>query len=250
MQIFNYQFKPKLIPTVATFLLLPLLINLGLWQANKAELKQAKQALFEKRGVDAPVLINQDAIEIEKIRYSRVVTHGYYEPELQILLDNQIYKSQAGYHVITPLRISGGTTRILVNRGWVPLGLDRNILPVIDTPAGEVEIVGYAHDPATKYFELSKPSDVKQGAWQTVWQNLDMKRYTSAVTFPLQSAVILLDPESKAGGFVRDWPKPDFRIEVNKGYALQWYFMAIALFVIYFVTNLKRIIPQGRTHAN
>jgi surfeit locus 1 family protein len=39
MQIFNYRFQPKLIPTLATLLLLPLLINLGMWQANKADKK-------------------------------------------------------------------------------------------------------------------------------------------------------------------------------------------------------------------
>ena len=249
MQIFNYQFKPKLVPTIATMLLLPLLINLGLWQSDKADLKQAKQELFEKRVMEAPISIGSEPVDLETIRYSRVVAQGIYEPEFQILLDNQVYKGQAGYYVFTPLRISGSSMRILVNRGWVPLGADRNTLPVINTPLNEIEVIGYAHDPSGKFFELGKPADMKPGSWQKVWQNLDMKRYALAVNFPLQSAVILLDPTSASGGFVREWPKPDFRIDVNRGYALQWYFMSIALVVIYLVTNFKKVIPLGPKNA-
>lgn len=249
MQILNYQFKPKLIPTIATFLLLPLLINLGLWQSHKADSKQAKQALFDQREKEPPIGIGSEAVNLEEIRYSHVITHGYFEPEFQILLDNQIHDGQAGYHVITPLRISGSTMHILVNRGWVPVGSDRSILPVIDTPQMEVEIIGYAQDPSTKYFELSRPADLMAGKWQKVWQNLDMKRYSGAVKFPLQPAIILLDPESKSGGFVREWPKPDLRIDVNRGYALQWYFMSIALVIIYIATNLKKVNSEGSSNA-
>jgi surfeit locus 1 family protein len=53
-----------------------------------------------------------------------------------------------------------------------------------------------------------------------------------------------LDSTSAAGGYVRDWPKPDYRIDVNRGYAIQWYLMSIALFIIYIVTNIKKIPPE------
>ena len=243
MQIFNYRFQPKLIPTLATLLVLPLLINLGLWQSNKAEHKQAMQDIYNKRGESAVVRIGAEPVNLESIRFSRVVARGYFEPAYQILLDNQIYQGQAGYHVITPLHISGSNMRILVNRGWVAMGADRNVLPVIDTPQTEVEVSGYAHEPSGKYLELARP-DETQANWQQVWQNLDIKRYKSAVPFSIHPVSVLLDPASSAGGFVRDWPKPDARIDVNRGYAIQWYLMSLALVVIYLVTNIKKIKPE------
>lgn len=243
MQIFNYRFQPRLIPSLATLLLLPLLVNLGLWQSNKADKKQAMQDIYDQRGKSALVRIGAEPLDLEAIRFSRVIAHGRYEPAFQILLDNQIYKGQAGYHVITPLHISGSTMRVLVNRGWVPLGADRNSLPVIDTPQGEVEVTGYAHDPSGKYLELAH-TDTAQASWQKVWQNLDIKRYKSVVPFTLHPVSILLDPASSAGGYVREWPKPDARIDVNRGYAIQWYLMSIALVVIYIVTNIKKIRPE------
>ena len=248
MQIFNYRFQPRLIPTLATLLLLPLLINLGLWQANKADKKQAMQDIYDQRGQSALVQIGAEPLNLESIRFSRVAARGYYEPAYQILLDNQIYKGQAGYHVITPLHIAGSTMRILVNRGWIPVGADRNNLPVIDTPQSEVEVTGYAHDPSGKYLELAHPDDTQQ-SWQKVWQNLDIKRYKSAVPFPIHPISMLLDPASSAGGYMRDWPKPDARIDVNRGYAIQWYLMSIALVVIYLVTNIKKIKSEDQLNA-
>lgn len=246
MQIFNYSFKPKLIPTLATLLLLPLMVSLGQWQANKADKKQAMQELYEQRGSSSLIQVGSEPIELESIKFSRVITRGYYEPAYQILLDNQIFKSQAGYHVITPLHITGSDMRILVNRGWVPMGADRNILPVIETPQAEVEVTGYAHDPSGKYLELAHP-DTANNSWQMVWQNFDIKRYTGSVPFSIHPVSILLDPTSMAGGYARDWPKPDARIEVNRGYAVQWYLMSIALVIIYLVTNIKKTIPEKNT---
>lgn len=243
MQIFNYSFRPKLIPTLATLLVLPLLINLGLWQSNKADHKQAMQDIYTQRGDSTVVQIGSESVNLESIRFSRVVARGYFEPAYQILLDNQIYHGQAGFHVITPLHISGSNMRILVNRGWIPIGEDRNNLPVIETPKEEVEVSGFAYDPSGKYLELAHDAGT-QGDWQKVWQNLDFKRYQSAVPFPFHTVSIMLDPASLSGGYVRDWPKPDARIEVNRGYAIQWYLMSIALVVIYLVTNIKKIKPE------
>jgi surfeit locus 1 family protein len=243
MQIFNYHFRPKLIPTLATLLVLPLLISLGLWQSNKADHKQAMQDIYDQRGESTIVQIGTEPVNLESIRFSRVVARGHFEPAYQILLDNQVYHGQAGYHVITPLHITGSNMRILVNRGWVQIGEDRSNLPVIETPKDEVEVSGYAYDPSGKYLELAHEAGT-QGSWQKVWQNLDIKRYKSAVPFPFHTVSILLDPASSSGGFVRDWPKPDARIEVNRGYAIQWYLMSIALVVIYSVTNIKKIKPE------
>jgi surfeit locus 1 family protein len=247
MQIFNYKFQPKLIPTLATLVLLPIMISLGMWQSDKAAQKQAKLEQFEQREKDAPISISAAPVDIDTLRYRRVVVRGYYEPEFQMLLDNQIYKGQAGYHVITPLHIAGSDMRILVNRGWVPVGEDRNVLPVIESIKGEIEVTGYIQDFAGRYLELA-PSDVVQESWQKVWQNLDISRYKKLAKFPIQPAILLLDPSSSSGGFVREWPKPDFRIDVNRGYAIQWYLMSIALLVIYLVTNFKKISLQDKTH--
>ena len=221
-------------------MVLPVLINLGLWQSNKAETKQKLQDVYDRRASVDLIHIGGDLLNVDALRYSHVETRGYYEPAYQILLDNQIYRGQAGYHVITPLHISGSNMRVLVNRGWVPVGEDRNILPVIETPQNEVDISGIAHDPSGKYIELG-PTAIDMKSWQPVWENLDLTIYKKQVPFALQPVTILMDAANLSGGYIRDWPKPNTGLEVNRGYAVQWYLMSIALAIIYIVTNFKKV---------
>jgi len=67
---------------------------------------------------------------------------------------------------------------------------------------------------------------VAGASWQSVWQNLDLARYVASVDFPVQPLVMQLDAANGAGGFVRDWARPDDRRQVNVGYALQWWAFA------------------------
>ncbi|HEX5803074.1 MAG TPA: hypothetical protein VFY24_08610, partial [Azospira sp.] len=65
-------------------------------------------------------------------------------------------------------------------------------------------------------------------------------RYRQAVDFPLQPIVLQLDPASAGGGgFVRDWPRPDERIERHVGYAWQWYGFAAATLGIWLFFLLR-----------
>jgi len=249
MQIFNYQFKPKRIPTIATLLVLPILINLGMWQANKADKKQQMQDIYDQRVSSELIHVGGELLRIENVRYRHVEVRGYYEPAYQILLDNQVYKGQAGYHVITPLHISGSNMRILINRGWVPVGSDRSILPVIETPKNEVVVSGFAHDPSGKYLELVQ-ADLAKNALQAVWQNLNLDNYKKLVPFPIQPITVLMDPANSDGGYVREWQKPSSGIEVNRGYAIQWYLMSFALVIIYIVTNFKKSSAEDLSNGN
>lgn len=212
-------------------------IKLGLWQQHKAEAKQVLQAQLDRRLQEAPVALPDNILDLEAWRYRRVKVKGSYDARYQILLDNQIDQSVAGYHVMTPLQLENGT-RVLVNRGWVVAPADRASVPQIGTPAGVMEVEGIVWLPPEKYFALeSTPGDEK---WQMVWQNMDMKRYAASVPFAVQPFVIRLDAASGAGGFVRNWPKPAERIEVNVSYAYQWFGFALAFVVIYIVVNLRK----------
>jgi cytochrome oxidase assembly protein ShyY1 len=83
-----------------------------------------------------------------------------------------------------------------------------------------------------------------------VWQNLDLARYAREVPFPLQLVVIQLSPDSSAGGFAREWPRPDERIERHVGYAFQWWGFAIATVIIWLVVNLRRKPPASMKAAD
>ena len=234
----KWDFKRMPIPTLAMLVLLPLFLYLGYWQLQRAEEKRALQAEYDRRAHDTPVSIGSRLQHAEALRFYKVVAKGRYETDYQVLLDNRVHQGRAGYHVITPLHIQGSDMRVLVNRGWVPLGEDRVQLPALETPQGQQVVTGVATVPMEKVFMLAEPEPIG-GDWQPVWQHLDMKRYSQAVPFPVQPVVVLLDSASPAGGFTREWSRLDTGIAVHQGYAFQWFTLAAALLAIYLLLSRR-----------
>lgn len=233
------QLHAGLWPTLATLALLPLMIGLGLWQLDRAAQKQLLQAEYDQRQQEPAVRLAPVLEHAEALRFRQVVARGHYEPEHQILIDNRVHRGQAGYHVLTPLRLEDGTVRVLVNRGWVPLGQDRAVLPVIETPRESVEVNGLVAVPQTKGFHLGDAKPPGDG-WQPVWQYLDLDVFRNHVPFPVQPVVILLDPGNAEGGFVRQWARLDAGIATHQGYAFQWFSLAVALAAIYILLNTRK----------
>lgn len=210
-------------------MLIPAFVSLGLWQWRKAETKTAIQSELDSRSSDLAVAMPTAPADIDELRHRRVLLRGTYDAARQVLIDNRLHREQAGYHVITPLRLAGSEMHILVNRGWVAAPADHKIVPVAEAPAGPVELTGIAVVPGQRFFNLApQPTS----GWDAVWQNLDLARFRSAVPYPIQPVVVQLDPGA-TGGYVREWPRPDERADRHRSYALQWFGFALASIVIW-----------------
>ena len=229
--------------TILTILMLFICIKLGFWQLNKAAIKQALQMQLNARQSELAVALPDKIVSLEDWRYKRIKFSGNYDTRYQLLLDNQVENTVAGYHVLTPMQVQGTKLYVLVNRGWIPratatVGAAFEV-PYTVSPQGLQVIEGDIGLPAAKFFTLEAPV-LKSGQWQTVWQHLDMARYAKSVPFAVQPFVVRLDPSSKSGGFVRNWPPPGERVSMHLGYAYQWFGFALTLFVIFIVLNVKK----------
>jgi len=215
------------------------LLALGFWQLDRADQKRMLQAEYDRLQKE-PALVVRPVVEApDTLRYRTLRVRGHYDTRFQFLLDNRVHQGRAGYYVLTPIRIEGSDVRILVNRGWIAGGVDRNQLPGFSTPTEPVEVVGTATVPHGKEFRLG-PAKPPGKEWSEVWQYLDLRVYQDSVNFPVQPAVILLDPSSTAGGFVRQWGRLDAGIQTHLGYAMTWFSLAAALLAIYILVNTRR----------
>ena len=238
----KYTFRPSVLMTLATIIVMTLCIKAGLWQYNKAQAKLALQTQLNARLTEPTVALTDqliaDKIAVsEDLRYLRVRFTGVYDTRYQVFLDNQVENTVAGYHVLTPMQVQGSKLYVLLNRGWVA-GVNRQ-LPTINTPQGLQEIEGDIAIPAAKFFSLEAPP-ATNGQWQPVWQHLDMQRYAKSVPFSVQPFVVRLDAKNGAGGFIRHWPPPGENISMHLGYAYQWFGFALTLLVIYIGLNLTK----------
>jgi surfeit locus 1 family protein len=237
----KYTFRPKWWMTLATLVVMALCIKAGLWQFDRAAQKQALQTQLNARLIEPPVALPVKIADLGSWRYRRVKFVGVYDTRYQILLDNQVENTAAGYHVLTPMQVEGSNNFVLVNRGWIAAAKNRKT-PTVTAPTGLQEIEGDISLPAAKFFTLEAPQPT-DGKWQATWQNLDLQRYIKSVPFAVQPFLVRLDAKSAAGGFVRNWPPPGERVSMHLGYAYQWFGFALTLLVIYIVLNVKKIRP-------
>jgi surfeit locus 1 family protein len=242
-----FDFRPGLWPSLATLVLLPVLIGLGQWQLHRAAWKQALVDAHAAR-------INQPARPLREVlaypatdrEYRQVTAQGIYDLNHQLLLDNQPYEGQAGYHVLTPLRLDSagaGSDWVLVNRGWVPMGASRSRLPAVAGPSGPVTVRAMVRLPPDKTFRLEAVEEPASG-WPQVIEQLEMGPVEKRLGHRLVPLVLLLDPNA-GGGFVRDW-KPVYGItpDRHRAYAAQWFTLALVLLLIYVGVNTRRRRPE------
>lgn len=219
--------------TVAAALFIALTVALGRWQVNRGEEKAGRQALFEARMAETPLVLTGSVASPEPLMYRRVRAAGEWLADRQIFVDNQIRDARPGFHVVTPLRLEGTRDAVLVNRGWVARGKEYPLPPQVGVPAGRVELTGIATRPPARYLELGRGSVIGN-----VWQNLSIERYREASGLALLPVVVLADLPAPGLAAVRE--KPDTGIAKHHEYALTWFSLAFTALVLWVALNLRR----------
>jgi len=215
-----------------------LFVKLGLWQAGKAELRSAEMARFSERSRLGPYALVGAAVDTAQLQDAPVSVRGVFEPQAQFYVDNRQENGVPGVHVVTPLRIDGTDTRVLVNRGWVAWpGGSRKALPLVESPIGLVALEGIATVPVYKDF-LLMPAHAE--ALPRLWPRLDVARFQGEQAYPVLPLVVLQTSQDAAPALVRHWPAPEDRVARHQSYAYQWFGMALALLVFYGAASIRR----------
>jgi len=192
--------------------------RLQLWRAEtRGEKFEREQAAL----ISVPISLSAQQREHEKLLDRAATARGRWLPEKILFVDNKIYRSRAGYHVLTPLQLSGSTSVVLVNRGWIAAPRLRSELPSVSSPTGEIEIAGVTRSFETRTFELQQTQP--QG---TVWQHVreaDYRRLSGLDALP----VVLLQTGADGDGLIRDWGAAENPATRHYGYAAMWLVFAL-----------------------
>ena len=122
-----------------------LFVNLGLWQLDRRQERAIENTVMTARLANEALslddLLAAVGDDVSSLEYRPVEVTGTYRPDLEFLIRNQTNRyGVAGFDVITPLEYRPDRF-VLVNRGWVPLEMDRP--PVgASPPSGEVTVTG------------------------------------------------------------------------------------------------------------
>ena len=227
-------FRTSIKLTLVLLALALLFARLGWWQLER---KTEKQLLFEQFG-NGPLLSIEQALERGE-KFARVEAYGRYDPSHHVLLDNKILKGRAGVHVLTPFTLGNGTG-ILVNRGWLPLPPDRRSLPEVDTDDSMKTISGILNKPSTGGPRIGEPDVLVMDRWPQLITYLDLDSVSAAMDKSLEPWLLQLEPEDESGFEGRQWQAAVMGPEVHGAYALQWFSLAAAAFIIWITLGVRK----------
>lgn len=202
-------------------------IRLGFWQISRLRERQRFNNELRARAVMEPVDMRALPADTGERHFRRVKVQGRYDFAHEFVLTNRTRNGSPGVNIITPLKIAGTDTAVLVNRGWVyaPDGM------TVDLPrwreSGAVSDEGYVDNFSTG------PGVAKSASHANAFRWMDRPTFSQAIPYPLSSWFVVLIPRE---GRVPENVPP--RVEVppldegqHRSYAIQWFsFAAISIF--------------------
>lgn len=221
---------------------------MGRWQLTRATYKEALQERIAEQSrlpalTGSSVLtgmpISASPAEDENKFIDRTLSlSGRWLPEHTLLLDNRPMNNRQGFYVLTPLQDMTTGQVVMVQRGWVQRDFtDRERVPVFETPAGIVHVMGrIARGPSqTLALSASSQADTRidhPSGTHRIRQNLSLSAYREETRLPLWDR-LLLQTDAAADSLQRDWPVPTAGVEKHYGYAFQWFGLSALIAVLY-----------------
>jgi len=215
--------------------------SLGFWQLRRLAQRRAQNAEVTSRLAEAPIPVRQLTHDSAALHYRRVLLHGAYDYAHEIKIAARSRLGSPGINVVTPLRIVGTDTAVLVNRGWLyaPDGLTVDLSRWRE--GDSVNSTGYAR-PLFKPFPGSAVLPGRPDSFR--W--LDLGALKARVPYPVYPFVIVLEGDTAGRGNTPPRvPPPPLDEGPHRSYAIQWFsFTIIAIVGMYF---FLRVPPSQRS---
>jgi len=218
------------IAIVGLMLMAAVFLRLGIWQLERrAERREANAAALAAREKPPLQLASGADWTAAELSDRWVEATGVYDREHEVVLRGQSFQGTPGLLLVTPLRLKGSDSSVLVLRGFVPspdavrADLDSLVEP------GTIRVRGVA---------AAIPSgngQPLQHAGRTTWARLDLAALRERLPYPLLPIVIRQAPDSALPRWPRRLPPPEPSEGPHLNYAIQWLLfagMAVAFAVL------------------
>ena len=242
--------------TITTLLVIAgvgVLIRLGFWQLGRLDWRRAFNTRVTAQ-MTAPELdlnASQPVDDLYDMEYRSVTVTGRYDFSQEVLLRNQVWDNRLGFHVLTPLQVTGTDWYVLVERGWIPFEdaaeREKYVEPGVVTVQGmirrslEKPDFGGVPDPTLA------PGEMRLDAWNVV----NVPRITAQSGLKMLPIYIdqMPDPAWTSLPY-RSLPEIEISEGPHQGYALQWFTFATILGLGYPFFVRRQLSRQTRQAEN
>ena len=239
----NNRRQPQWLVHVSAAILLLLFLQLGAWQVTRGNFKSQLQTTTDLAENTEVEYVELPLNEPTEWRYKKVQLVGQYLPSYQFLLDNQVRDQQPGYNILTPFRVYQPRTVVLVDRGWVPQGTQRDVFPSVSVNDERIRITGSIYVPYQQAFSLGGIAEGEDEGWPRRIQYVDYDELAERLETDLQPFTLRLDPQEKFG-YRRDWLATQLPAKKHYGYAFQWFALAMAVVVLWWIYAVRPVLRR------
>ncbi len=222
--------------TVFAVLCLTGFVNLGVWQlereVEKRELLAQNAQRLSLPPAESTMLPEEGDLEGLPVH----LVGEYREPVL--LLDNRVLKGQVGFEAHQLFRDATGLL-FLVNRGFVPMGRTRDDKPELSKVHNKpADIRGRIYQPGSQMVLLHNENPVIP-EFPAIVQQIDIPKVMATLGEKVYPFVIRLDL-GQFGALPRYWPSTVMSPEKHRGYAIQWFAMALAVSIAWLFFSFSK----------
>lgn len=244
-----------IITTLLVIAAVGVMARLGFWQLDRLQQRRVFNAAVQAQ-IDAPRLSlngelqygNLSGADLLPMEYRSVIVTGTFDPQNEIVLRNQVYQNMPGYHMLTPLRITGTNKAVLIDRGFIGMDESDPAARAKYARSGEVTVSGLirqGHVP--QIFGVRDPELVPGQTRLDAWNAVNIERIQQQVPYELLPVYVEAEPDPAVqNGPIAAVEYPEISEGPHLGYAVQWFSFAGILAFGYPFFVRKQLFPAPR----
>jgi surfeit locus 1 family protein len=200
-----------------------LFVRLGFWQLERLRERQAYNEPIRSRSTRQPVELRDLPRDLAEARHRRVRVTGEYDYERELVLTLRSRQGSPGVNLLTPLRMAGSDTAVLVNRGWIyaPDGIAADTKPwrEPDPRAAEGRVLLLETGDSSGSRTAGRPDAIRRPNHAAI---AAMLPYPVAPYY-----VVLTSPGAVPDSTPPRVPPPALDEGSHRSYAVQWFTFAL-----------------------
>lgn len=220
-----------------------LFTRLGFWQISRLHERQSLNSYVGSRIDSVPVPYFSLPPDSAVTHYRRVTVTGVPDFSHEFYLVDRSRSGSPGVYVLTPVRVAGHDTAVLVNRGWV-YAPDASTIDPSRWNAPDSTFEGYVDEFQAPVRAPPEPRHLRSVYYRAI---------ASALPYPLaDSYVVALGKDSVVAGVPLRTTPPALDDGPHLSYAIQWFAFALislggAAFVILKDREARAAAARGET---
>jgi surfeit locus 1 family protein len=195
-------------------------VRLGVWQLARLHEKLRRNASIAAQQQAAPIPLASLPPDTGAAHYREATVTGRFDYEHELILSGRTHLGSPGVNLVTPVRLTGSDTAVLVNRGWVysPDGsrVDRARWREADLAA----VTGYVELYAPDAGATSSASDPR------IVRRVSRSEVASKIPYPVAPYYLVATGDTVDGAHPARNELPALDEGPHRSYAIQWFSFA------------------------